>query len=486
MLISKRILSAVLLGAMLCQLVACGSSEPVSEDTTTAGTDGTTAAEVVGYPYYSDTDFGGETFTIINVSKKFHSMLCDVFPDESNGETVNDAIVARNERVMEQLNCQIEEIHVGQSDINTMITQAVMSGDDVYDAAYPFMNQTATGIAEGYYYCLNDIDTVHLGESWWDPVMLKATSIGGKSYFATSSAHLMSLDGIWCLFFNEDMMDDLNLDYPYQTVRDGNWTLEEMRKYTKAAASLNGADSFSKEAGTSAVFGCTSFSGGTAKFLYGVGAQYFSKDKDDMPVFSADSERFANAVEKLASFMSTPGEYLLSDNETFPDTSYVGYFKNQNALFLAAEIKTAQTLRDMEQSFGIVPMPKADDEQENYMATCLTGVCVFTIPTTNPEPEKVGLFFDALSWESDATVLEPYFSVLVEQKGLRNEESIEMLEIIKANRSVDLGIAYSWASALEGRLSSEVFSTTPNIASTVASQKEAVNAAMNKTLEAIK
>ena len=36
-------------------------------------------------------------------------------------------------------------------------------------------------------------------------------------------------------------------------------------------------------------------------------------------------------------------------------------------------------LQLLSRAFGIVPMPKADSDQKNYMATCLTGVCVFTI-----------------------------------------------------------------------------------------------------------
>jgi len=316
--------------------------------------------------------------------------------------------------------------------------------------------------------------------------MLEATSIGQKSYFATSSAHLVGMDSIWCLFFNESMMDDLGLTYPYQLVRDGKWTLDEMQKYTSAAANLNGASDFSMNGNSPAIYGCTSFADGTSKFIYGVGGSYFSKDKNDMPVFNAESERFVNSLMKLSSYLSTPGEYLRSNNESIPETSYITYFKQQKALFLAAETKAAQTLRDMEQSFGIIPFPKADDAQENYQSTCMHQVCVFTIPTTNPEPEKVGLLFDALSWESDDKVLDTYFGVTVEQKGLRNEESIEMLKIIKETRSVDIGIAYQWAAGLEAKLVSTVFSTTPSIASHVATYKESIITAMNKTIDAIK
>lgn len=133
----------------------------------------------------------------------------------------------------------------------------ILAGDAVYDAVYMPMYQVIAGLTEGYYTCLNDVSTIHLDEDWWDQILLDSTSIRNKNYFATSAAHLMGYDRLWCLFFNESMMDELGLEYPYQLVRDGEWTLDKFSEYCKAAANLNGDDSFVKDADGKAVFGCS-------------------------------------------------------------------------------------------------------------------------------------------------------------------------------------------------------------------------------------
>ncbi|MCI8387096.1 MAG: hypothetical protein HFE63_01350 [Clostridiales bacterium] len=411
-------------------------------------------------------------------------MITVIQPDEMNGEIINDAIYSRNEFVKEKLNFELEEVHATRIDDMAAHMQTILlAGEDIYDAAFMPMYFVGSAISDGQYWCLNDVSTLHLDEEYWDSVMINDTSIGGKNYFAASSVHLMSWDGLWCLFFNEDMMDSLNIEYPYQLVRDGKWTLDEFSKYCKAAANLNGEDSFTLNANGKSVFGCTSFPSAPMKFTYALGANYVSKDKDDMPIISFDSERFINVCQKLAEYFGRSGEYLNATDETAPDTSYIKMYKDQRAMFIGGEIKMAQVMRDMDQSFGIVPFPKFDEMQDNYRSTALHQEPVFVIPYTNKNPEDVGLVFDALSYESQERVLGPYFSVVVEQKGLRNEESIEMLNIIKDTRSFDIGVSYQWVVSLEELIRKELLQGSSNIASLIEQNKSKIQESINKTVE---
>ena len=42
------------------------------------------------------------------------------------------------------------------------------------------------------------------------------------------------------MLFHAGVFDDYNIEYPYQMVRDGKWTLDELKKSCQAAANLNG------------------------------------------------------------------------------------------------------------------------------------------------------------------------------------------------------------------------------------------------------
>ena len=483
----KRLLSVVLLGAIMVGTIACGNAGNENDQNLPSQDSSTAPSQPVGYPYYEGNSLDGEEFTIYNVKKNLWNMICVVQPDELNGETINDAIYNRNEKVKQNLNCEITEINA--EDYNTMandLQTLVLAGDNEYDAVYMPMFLLIGGLTEGYYKCLDEIDTLHLGESYWDQVMLNATSIGKKHYFATSSAHLMGWDGLWCLFFNESMMDDLGLEYPYQLVRDGKWTLDQLSVYSKAAANLNGDDSFAINANGNSVYGCVSFENAVMKFLFGFGVDYVSKDTNDEPVLSCTSERFISACQQLAGYFSRDGEYLSASSDSSLDTYYQNFYEKQRSLFLGAELKTAQLLRPMEQSFGIVPFPKLDELQENYRSTAVHQCAVFTIPVTNTSPEKVGLLFDALSFESDATVLGPYFDILVEQKGLRNEESIEMLNLIKETRSFDLGISYQWVKTMESSLRGKLLEGSTDVVGVIDTYKNEVQDNIDKMLKGLK
>jgi len=71
----------------------------------------------------------------------------------------------------------------------------------------------------------------------------------------------------------------------------------------------------------------------------------------------------------------------------------------------------------------------------------------------------------------------------VEQKGLRNEESVEMLNIIKSTRSFDLGISYQWCAKMEEKIKSGIAAANIDIASAIAETKSAAVESMNKMLD---
>lgn len=458
--------------ALTLLTASCGTASDTADTTGTSAAADTTEAvtEAVGYDY-SGIDLEGRTFSILNCEKVKWNMICALSYDEMNGEALNDAIYMRNQYVTDKMNFKLNEVNIDYEQLKDTLANCVLSGDDTYDIAYQLANQTQTGISDGYYYCLNDLDNLHLDESYWNQKFLAATSIAGKNYFAVSSLHLMSFDGLWCMYFNKDMMDDLKLEYPYQLVRDGEWTIDKLEEYCKAAANLNGDDSFTLRANGKAVYGMTSFYSCIPKFIFGFDAQYVGKDENDLPYFTADSEHFINAVQRLEQFLTTDGYYAAGADNDADSTFFMSLFRDGRALFLGSEIVSSSSLRDMETPFGLVPFPKLDENQNGYRNMPLHKVCTATIPTTSKTPEDAALVLDALSYESDASVLDVYFGVTVEQKGLRDEESIEMLNIIKDAYSFDISSAYLWCEKIDSTFQFNLVKGNVNVAGTIESYK---------------
>lgn len=143
----------------------------------------------------------------------------------------------------------------------------------------------------------------------------------------------------------------------------------------------------------------------------------------------------------------------------------------------------------MESTFGLVPMPKLDESQENYRSLVTYTTEFLTIPKTQDKLSDAGLILDALTYESWRDVLPVYYDITVSQKGLRNAESIEMMQILRDSRSIDFTRVFPIATDLGEALRTLVSDGTGDVsgaASVIESNKSAVEAALQKVLEAMK
>ena len=74
-----------------------------------------------------------------------------------------------------------------------------------------------------------------------------------------------------------------------------------------------------------------------------------------------------------------------------------------------------------------------------------------------PEPAAIGAVIEAMSCESYNCVIPAYYEVSLKNKHARDEESADMLDIIFANRVMDLGDSI-WCSKLRDNIFVSMFS----------------------------
>ena len=233
------------------------------------------------------------------------------------------------------------------------------------------------------------------------------------------------------------------------------------------------------------MYGISSHSHVVQKYIMAAGEKFVDISSAGYPEFLAENERFYNVISKLCTFMKKGDGYVMQGSDTDYDVTNGGYmhvFSNERSLFLTAEIKAAQLLRDMEFTFGIVPFPKYDASQENYYSATVSRLFVLTIPVTNPDPTIAATIADVMSYESYQNILPIYFDITVSQKGLRNEDSIEMLNIIRDTRGFDIGEVFTWTSALSEKIKTKVFAGDEAVASDIAAAKPAIEASIEKMI----
>jgi ABC-type glycerol-3-phosphate transport system substrate-binding protein len=95
---------------------------------------------------------------------------------------------------------------------------------------------------------LLDIEEFDPSDEWWDQLLVQGGMLNDKYlYYLGGNYHLQAFEGTTCFYFNKRMMTDLGLEFPYQLVRDGKWTLDKLYEYAGVAANLNGEESFDKD-----------------------------------------------------------------------------------------------------------------------------------------------------------------------------------------------------------------------------------------------
>lgn len=439
-----------------------GTSAPVSEGTTVPGTD-TYAAVTTEADLFKDVNLDGFNLRVLNWEGKLWNTQSVLDYEEQTGDSVDDAIFMRNRQVEEKLNMTLEVIYPTSGDCQNDFTKMMSAGEDAYDAVFNKSNVISANIASGYLYNLYDLDGIDLDQPWWYPTFNKNLILeGDKLYQAATAAHLMSFDMTVACYVNKNILDRYNIDEPYSIVRDGRWTYDEMLGYMKQCINLNGDEAFS-ETGNS-TFGVATF-GGWLGILSGNADGLVKLDKEGKPYFAGASEKFFNAIDKMTLVFNGDGHHC-GDSSTYDDLFYEG-----RALFSLISIGNASIFRDMDDEYGILPAPKLS-ESEEYSSPMGVSL-MLCIPSISKNAEKTAQAFNALSYYSYNNVVPVYYKSLC-YKGLRDEDSIDMLGIISDSRWADIGCVYGWTYNTLSGLGDGLLAGTLNTASYLESAKNSI------------
>ena len=454
----SRILSVLIIIAMLISMVfviaACGSkaeeTKPTNEeggaDSENSGDPGEDKAEVKIYPELDENaDFGGHIFKILTRTSTEPDWVDwiprDIVYDESeSGDTINDAVFKRNTYLEDKYNFKFEQVFT--NNFGSDIKKSIGAQDEAYDMIESPMRD-ASGFAQtGYFLNLNNIPNLDLDKPWWDQAANAALSIGGKLYFTSGDLMMVNNDTCCSIVFNKELLKELGLDDPYPIVKDGKWTSAVLYEFCKdASKDLNGDGEMNYKDDR---YGFIGQRDTLISFLHASGETITKKDADDYPYITFGNERSYSAMEACYQIMynqeithnahhlegKVPGIYPVSEE----------MFMSDRALFMWVRMRIVENLRSMDKDFGILPIPKLDENQVIYQTDVIsyTG-CAMCVPVTASNPDRTGHILEAMCAESKYTTMPAYYDVTLKTKMARDEESSEMLDIIFANRVWDIG-----------------------------------------------
>ncbi|MBQ8207189.1 MAG: hypothetical protein IJZ89_00445 [Clostridia bacterium] len=385
-------------------------------------------------------DYKNYSFTFLNSESRYD--LYGFIDPDMTGEVLDDTCFERNLIAEDKFNITISEETKPYDEIAGHAKNTILSDEDIYDVMYLPMQSITPMISESLFYDLLEIDELKIDYVWWDQQMIIRNIIGDRLFFATSDLNLTAMETTQCIFFNEDMVMELRLELPYQTAFDGGWTLDEMKIYSTASASLNGAND-------NITYAFAAYD--NSRYLpLALGAELLCRDEDGRYGFTADSDSNYNSV------LSAIIDYLGS-NEAFigDEADAKASFMGGSGMFLQSEIRCAYEMRNNNRdfNFGILPMPKNDIAQENYISAIDPSCVAFCIPNTNTDLERTGVIIDYLTYSSYSDLMPRYYDIHSPLKALGRQESRDILALIRGTRTCEVIYPYGWESGIGDALS---------------------------------
>ncbi|MBR5767274.1 MAG: hypothetical protein IKX86_01175, partial [Clostridia bacterium] len=406
-------------------------------------------------------DHKGATFTILSCKGENTPTArywTQFSVEEDSDDPLDAALFRRNKAVEEYLGIDIEFSERLNSVVDVEAYRTgVIAGDDEFQIA-ALIDRFALGLAmEGYVLSYADLESyyVDLSNPWWDQEINKELSISNKQYLAAGAYQLDLFGAMTVLLFNKQIAEDKHLDDIYDLVRKGEWTMEKMAGMMSVSASDVDGDQMMTEQD---VWGAVAAGAQWNQSFFPVsGETIIKKNKDDIPYLAASGNRnMLNIVEYQWNTLQKSEYFYMMDAEgnTFTSSQYwdgmiyttvINMFSQGKALFASAAPMYVMSdyLRQMEDHFGIVPYPtfkevKAGTNYGAFMPVLITHI----VPYNTSDPELASAFLEYTAYYSYENSTRTYEDTVISIKGTRDDESGEMLSMMRKNRKVDLARTY--------------------------------------------
>ena len=448
----RRILSLILaLILPLSFLAAC--SDATSEDETAAApssdpnpavTDTEETADPdarldSGLP---DADYGGYKFNIY-----IHNTITNDFEaEELTGEPINDAEYGRMVTVQDRGNCEITPLVVAADNRagHTPLSNAVKAGTDDYDLACLSGYSSCNALVAGCLQNLYSVGNLDLTKPWWDHYCTEECTFKNAVYQMTGDLSIGDNKATFCYFFNKNMAEMYNFPNFYEMVDNNTWTIDNFREYAEAVdTNLDYNNNGNHINDKDDIYGVYIWDDIMMGIVNASGIKCCTINQNGNLELTLYSEKFVDAFDKFTAYAYNKDVTCAYQRNGYAADYGVLAFREGRALFFLQNIGAADQFRDMEDDFGILPLPLYDENQDRYYNSAASwSISLYSIPKNAYGADgfaRAGWITEALAYESKYSLTPAYYEQTLQNKVSRDEESARMLDLIFATRTYDFG-----------------------------------------------
>ena len=438
---------------LVASFSACGGEVPSETESAKEETEQTPESENSSGAYVKDDvpedlRFDGQAVTFFTRDDT-EAWLYEMDVDRILNDTLFDAIYYRNLTVEERLGVQIKTIHAKggpnyYSAWNDAYRTAVNTKSGDFDAAAMHMSQGSVLAVEGLFYNVVDFPYISLDKPWWNQTLREELTQFNTLYYLAGD---ITISQIYCgvaVFYNKDLLDKYfatdNIDL-YKVVEDQKWTIDYMydlvvgvHEDVDGSGTINDGDVVGY---LEADFATTGEANRDA-WISACGID-ITQTVGKMPEYTFYSARTVDAFEKVKRLALSAGSLCLSDPERTR-------FENGNVLFDVDRLSAGSQFRNMENRYGVLPLPMYEENQEGgYHTVVFNGASMTTIPSSlvNDKKEVVGATLELMAAESYRQVRPAYCEIALKAKYSDDLQDAAMYDLIIDSFQYSFGYVYS-------------------------------------------
>ena len=422
--------------------------------------------------------------TVTFFTRDSGELAIEMDADELIEDTLNDAIYRRNITVEERLGVTITQIsQPGMWGDHTTWLQTLRnavntkSGD--FDAAAVYASQGSALALEGMYYNVKTIDGIDLQKPWWNKQLISELELFDTLYFLGGDLTISQVTYAGITVFNKTIFEkyypDVNL---YELVNNGQWTIDKLYELSSTVWEDTNTTGTMDDGDVVGYVGWI-YDGGSGWmdiWIAALGVKIAEKNGDGFPELSLYSPRTIDAFEKLKKLHTeNAGSISLNLSATA--------FANENVMFAATSLGNCENFREMTTPYGALPMPKYDEDQEEY-ATYALNACSLAVILSSLEAERVdmvGYTLELMAAESYRQVIPEYYSVCLKSKYSAAADDARMYDVIVDSVSTDFGYVYATVSI--GNINNLFRDLTRDFAQTYESNKTTYETSLEELID---
>ena len=409
-------------------------------------------------------DFEGEVLTVMI---RDHKTLYREWGKTSPEDELDEAVLMRNEAIEDDLNLTMEQELVPDADFGTFATNFNnMILTDIKDQ-YHYYDIAANYAYCGAYTSVRDCAANFLDEETfpffdftlpcWNQAIVNNTTMNGRLHYVSGDVNLTLFDCAMVMWYNKTLYDEYAEPTDPENVQllalEGKWTYDELYRWAdRLYVDSNGTPGKQGDDTYGYASGGKGDVAPTDAFPYAWDLEFLTYNADGTHDFNIiGNDKIETAFTMVHNLLEANGNCM---NGAGVDNFTAGCYVFWPSVIYPGE-GANMAIREMDDKYGLLPMPKFDGDQENYGTTTQDFFSLMTIldHAESPVPTKgkaVSAYLQLMTEESYTSVRGYYFNRIIKPKYFGTDDSegtvtnsIALFDIIVANIEFEYWTIYS-------------------------------------------